>query len=352
VSDDLDRRVHEPTPKRVADFRKRGEVALSRDLVAVATLMGGLLAAIALGPRIAGALGDHMRETLAGLDGADPGRALRGVLGAVAGAALPLAGVALAAALVTGLAQLGWPPVLRAPRFDLARLLSARALADAFAPKAAAGRLVKSLAKLALVGLVGALAVRAEHRRFLSEPALDPGHLAQRLAAAAARVACLAGGALALLAAIDWTVARRRLTARMRMTPEEMKREHREQEGDPQVRRRRRLRMRELARRRLPQAVKGADVVIVNPTEYAVALRYRGNEDRAPRVVAKGRGPVAERIRELARGAGVPILPQPPLARLIHKLVPEGREIPPNLYAAVAEVLAYVYRLRRRSGGR
>lgn len=352
MSDDTDRRVHEPTPKRVADFRKRGEVAFSRDLVAVATLMGGSLALIAMGPRIASTLSGSMRESLAGLDGADTGQALRGALGAVAGAALPVCGVALVAALVTGVLQLGWPPVLRAPRFDLGRVFGLKGLGEVFAPRAATGRLIKSLAKLALVGLVGALAVHAEHRRFLASPALDVGHLAERLAAAAARVACFAGGALALLAAVDWTVARRRLAARMRMTPEEMKREHREQEGDPQVRRRRRMRMRELARRRLPQAVKGADVVIVNPTEYAVALRYRGDEDRAPRVVAKGRGPVAERIRELARAAGVPILPQPPLARLIHKLVPEGREIPPNLYAAVAEVLAYVYRLRHRSSPR
>ena len=106
--------------------------------------------------------------------------------------------------------------------------------------------------------------------------------------------------------------------------------------------------MRELAKRRLAAAVKTADVVLVNPTEYAVALRYRAGEDRAPRVVAKGRHAVAERIRDLARRAGIPIMPQPPLTRLLHKLVPEGKEIPRTLYHAVAEVLAYVYRLRRR----
>jgi flagellar biosynthetic protein FlhB len=133
----------------------------------------------------------------------------------------------------------------------------------------------------------------------------------------------------------------------MRMTPAEAKREHREQEGDPQVRRRRRQRMRELARRRLATSVKTADVVLVNPTEYAVALRYQTGTDRAPRVVAKGRLVVAEQIRTLARQTGIPILAQPPLCRLIHKLVPEGREIPARLYQAVAEVLAYVYRLKQ-----
>lgn len=107
--------------------------------------------------------------------------------------------------------------------------------------------------------------------------------------------------------------------------------------------------MRELAKRRVPAAVKSADVVLVNPTEYAVAIRYDSGSDRAPRVVAKGRGASAERIRELARKAGVPVVPEPPLCRMLHKLVPEGREIPPQLFAAVAEVLAYVYRLRGRA---
>ena len=134
------------------------------------------------------------------------------------------------------------------------------------------------------------------------------------------------------------------------MTQTEIKREFREQEGDPTNKRRRKQRMRELARRRVAQAVKKADVVLVNPTEYAVALRYNADEDRAPRVLAKGRGAPAERIRELARQNGVPIVAEPPLTRMIYKLVPEGREIPAALYKAVAEVLAYVYRLRRRSG--
>jgi len=132
------------------------------------------------------------------------------------------------------------------------------------------------------------------------------------------------------------------------MTPTEMKQENREQEGDPLVRRRRRQRMREHARRRLKVAVAGADMVLVNPTEYAVAIRYRSDEGGAPRVVAKGRGTAAEQIRTLARQAGVPILPEPPLTRLLHKLVPEGAEIPRDLYHAVAELLAYIYRLRNR----
>jgi len=162
-------------------------------------------------------------------------------------------------------------------------------------------------------------------------------------------LALYAGPVRAILAAVDYVQQRRNLMTRMRMTRQEAKREHREMEGDPAIKRRRRQRMRELARRRVAQAVQKADVVLVNPTEYAVALRYDADADRAPRVLAKGRNEAAEHIRELARKHGVPIIPEPPLCRLIHKLVPEGHEIPAQLYKAVAEVLAYVYKLRRRA---
>jgi flagellar biosynthetic protein FlhB len=153
------------------------------------------------------------------------------------------------------------------------------------------------------------------------------------------------------LAAIDYALARRRIAAQMKMSPDEVKREHREQEGDPMVKGRRRQRMKELAKRRIAIAVAKADVVIVNPTHYAVALRYHERTDRAPIVVAKGIDELALKIREIARQHGVPVVSQPPLARALHKSVKEGRAIPANLFRAVAEVLAYVYRMRQRSNG-
>ena len=116
------------------------------------------------------------------------------------------------------------------------------------------------------------------------------------------------------------------------------------------VRGRRRQRMREIAKRRIAQAVAKADVVVVNPTHYAVALRYDDKQDAAPIVMAKGVDEQAEKIREIARSKGVPVLSRPPLARALYKHVKENKAVPANLYRAVAEVLAYVYRLR--NGGR
>jgi len=157
-------------------------------------------------------------------------------------------------------------------------------------------------------------------------------------------------GVLGALAAVDYYLARRRMAEQMRMSPDEVKREHREQEGDPMIRGRRKARMRELARRRIAAAVAKADVVVVNPTHYAVALRYDDKTDAAPVVVAKGVDEQAEKIREIARSNSVPVLSRPPLARALYKHVKEGRVVPANLYRAVAEVLAYVYRIRRGHG--
>lgn len=350
-SEDLDRRIHQPTPKRQHDFRKRGEVGLSKDLTMVATVAGGTATMLGFAAGSGGELLDLVRVSTRGLGALEPGTALLGAGQAFAWAAAPVCVGALVGYTASGALQLGWPPAFKRPSFDLSKVWNPEAIKQLASPKEAGGRVLKATAKVAFVAFVAGLAIVFEGQRFLADPALSPPAVAARLGQITGRVALYCCLALAALAGVDLFLARRRNLARMRMTPEELKREMREMEGDPQIRRRRRLRMRELARRRLAVAVKSADVVLVNPTEYAVALRYRADEGHAPRVVAKGRGATAERIRELARKAGVPILPEPPLTRLLHKVVPEGREIPVNLYHAVAEILAYVYRLRARRPG-
>ncbi len=344
--DDKDRRTHAPTPKREQDFRKRGEVAFSRDLTMVSTVLGGAIAGALFGQRSLATLSDNLRGSLGGLDGTATDVALHNTAGAFVTAALPVMLGALFGYLLS-IVQRGFPLSLQFPKPDFMRPLSFSNLGQIVSLKAAAGRTLKSLAKMMVVAMAAYLALRGEFARMIADPILDARGTAIGLSAALGRLTMVAGFALAVLAVIEYVQSRRQLAAKMRMTPEEIKREYREQEGDPQVRRRRRQRMREISRRRLVQAVKGADVVVVNPTEYAVALRYRAGEDRAPRVVAKGPCVVAERSRELARTAGIPILAQPPLARLLHKIVPEGREIPSHVYHAVAEVLAYVFKLRR-----
>ncbi|MCC7381322.1 MAG: EscU/YscU/HrcU family type III secretion system export apparatus switch protein [Deltaproteobacteria bacterium] len=345
---DQDQRRLPPTEKRIRDFRREGRIALSRDLHGVAAMSGGAILGLSLATSSLGRIQSFAGGVFGNVDRLSSTEVLPALGAAFSGAALPAIGGALAGALVSTAGQLGFPPAFARLRFDPSRLFAPQAVAQILAPKAAAGRALKSTAKLLTIVAAGAIGLHAEWQRFLADPALEPTHLLPRLVSASLHVTLWAGLPLAALAVLDFALARRRIQAQMRMTPEELKRELREQEGDPAIKRRRRQRMKELTKRRVVAAVKSADVVVVNPTEFAVALRYRSKRDRAPRVVAKGKGHSAEHIRELARGFGVPIVPNIPLARFLFKAVPEGRTIPAEVYRAVAEIIAYVYRIQRR----
>ena len=340
-------RTHKATPKRVREFRKRGEIALSRDMVSAVTLTGGFIGLVASSGSATSALLDLTRKAALAGDGAEvAGINAQALHGFLAAAGPPMIGAAIGA-LVAMLAQLGWPPVFKLPGFDLSRMSPIKNLPSTFSPSSMARRTGAAVAKLVLVGAIVFVALR--HR--VVTGMLDAGSLGALVWDLIRRAMWLVLGVLAVLGAIDFFLARRRITEKMKMTGEEVKREHREQDGDPVVKGRRKQRMRELARRRMAINVATADVIVVNPTHYAVALRYDDKQDAAPMVVAKGVDEQADKIREIARSKGVPILSRPPLARALYKHVKEGRAVPANLYRAVAEVLAYIYRLRQRSQG-
>jgi flagellar biosynthetic protein FlhB len=336
-------RTQKATPKRIREFRKRGDIALSRDMVSTATLAGGFIGLVACSGMAGAALLDLTRTAALASDGVDaagmPAATLRGFLVAASPAMIGAA----VGALIAMLGQLGWPPAFKMPGFDLARMSPVSNLPNTFGPMGMARRSGAAVAKLVLVGAIVAMALR----HHVVSHSLEAGGLGELGWGLIRRTMWLVLGVLAVLAAVDYFLARRRIAEQMKMTPDEVKREHREQEGDPMVRGRRRAKMRELAKRRIAQAVASADVIVVNPTHYAVALRYHERTDAAPVVVAKGVDEQAEKIREIARSKGVPVLSRPPLARALYKHVKEGRAVPANLYRAVAEVLAYVYRIRR-----
>jgi flagellar biosynthetic protein FlhB len=337
-------RTHRPSPKRIKDFRKRGEIALSRDLVSAATLAGAVIGLVVGASAGGGALVDLTARTMRGdLDVSELGEAGASAFGWAAGPAM--IGAALGAIAAT-FAQLGWPPAWKSIGFDLSKLSPIGNIRQQFSFSSSIRRVGGALAKLAVIGIVVVVALAGVDR---IEPA-SATVAAGRTIGIVTKVLIAATAAFVGIAAIDYILARRKIASKMRMTPDEVKREHKEQEGDPTVKGQRKRKMRELARRRIAVAVKSAAVVVVNPTHYAVALRYDEGSDRAPVVVAKGVDEAAEKIRELARGFGVPVLERPPLARALHKTCKEGREVPVALYRAVAEVLAYVYRLRRARG--
>lgn len=335
-------RTHKATPKRVQEFRKRGDIALSRDVVSAATLTGGVIGLIACSGGTAGALLELTRDAALATDGRPAGWLLNASAKAFATAAFPAVIGAAIAAVLSMLLQLGWPPAFKSISFDPSKLSPISNLKNAFGLGSIARRTGAAIAKIVLVGVIVVLVLRSG----ITLHALDAGGIGAVAWAVTSRVLWFVLGALVLIAAVDYWLTRRKLTNQMMMTSDEVKREHKDSEGDPMLKGKRKAKARELAKRRIAAVVPTADVVVVNPTHYAVALRYDESQDRAPIVLAKGIDDEALRIREIARQHGVPVLERPPLARALHKHVKEGRQVPSNLYRAVAEVLAYVYKLR------
>jgi flagellar biosynthetic protein FlhB len=214
----------------------------------------------------------------------------------------------------------------------------------------ALGEVVKALVKVGVIGFV-LYRVVMDRAPELGGLFFTPvGQGASSLALLGLEMGIKGGGAFLVLASLDYLWQRRRYEVSLRMTRQELKEELKQTEGDPRLKARIRQVQRQWASRRMMHAVPQADVVITNPVHYAVALRYKAETMRAPQLVAKGRDLLAERIKELARQHGIPVVQNPPLAQALYRSVEVGMEIPAALYQAVAEVLAYVYRLRGRHG--
>ena len=347
----------EPTAKRLDDARERGQVPRSADLTTAVVMVVSVLMLWLLGPYVMGGFIDGMRG---GLEiGATTWRnpdamsfALAEVGARTVRGLLPWFAACLLGAMAAPTLIGGWNFSLRALRFDPARLDPLAGLARMGSSRAWI-ELGKSLLKFAFVAGCAVLVLYRESTALES--------LARYAIPSAGAAACaLIGEAMVLMAAalgaialIDapWQLWRHR--RELRMTQEEVREEYRESEGSPETKSRLREVQRSIARGRMLEDVPKATVVITNPTHYAVALRYRAGEDAAPLVLAKGAGHLAASIRELAGRHGVELVSVPPLARVLYRKVEVGATIPPRLYAAVAQVLTYVWHVEliRRRGG-
>ncbi|HNR32516.1 MAG TPA: EscU/YscU/HrcU family type III secretion system export apparatus switch protein, partial [Candidatus Hydrogenedentes bacterium] len=208
--------------------------------------------------------------------------------------------------------------------------------------------LAKSLAKLAFVGAIAWFTLSARTRDMILLALLTPGELVDAISAIIFALWWRVVAAMTFIGLLDYAFQRWQNERDLRMTQQEFRQEMKEMEGDPHIRRRVRQLQRQLAMQRMMAEVPTADVIITNPTEYAVALRYAMNEMAAPVVVAKGARIIAQRIRDLAVAHDVPIVERPELARTLYRTVDIGRAIPETLFRAVAEVLSFVYRIDRR----
>jgi flagellar biosynthesis protein FlhB len=348
---------HLPASQRkIQKAREDGQVARSRDLghFAAIAAAGALLAAMA--PELAGNL-KHMlvlglqfdAHTLAQSDAM--GTRLAELAIRMMWIVLPLGGALLVAALAAGIASGGWNWTLKPMLPNFGKLNPVAGLGRMFS-KHQLGETLKACGLAIVLGSIGAVYLRAQLPAFSATLDLPlPAALAQASGTLQGGLLLLAV-ALAVFALIDVPLQRKWLQDRLKMSHQEMKEEYKQLEGNVEVKGKMKALMRERVKRRMLAAVPGADLVVMNPTHYAVALKYDDATMAAPRVVAMGADLMALRIRDIANEHKVPVLQAPPLARALFAHAELDREVPAALFAAVAQVLAYVYQLRAAMAGR
>lgn len=351
ADDDHGDKTEQPTPRRREEAREEGQIARSADLTAGAALLAAVVLLKVLGPQMLTTLMNLTRRLgePPGLAAADLLPWLRQVGRASFELLAPFLALVVAVTAAVTVAQSGlvltWKKLgVHVEHLDPVAGLRRLASADALT------RLAIGLLKVGLVTAVAWLTISGRLAQVLAGGAAPVGGVLALACDVVFDLAVRLGLVLLILGLVDWAVQRWKLERRLRMTRQEVRDELKRMEGDPLIKQRRRQLQARLALQRIHREVPRADVVVTNPTEYAVALRYDEAAMPAPRVVAKGKDLLAQRIRLLAQQHGVPIVQRPPLARALYAAVEVGREIPPAFYRAVAEVLAYVYQLARRAG--
>ncbi|MHB0774112.1 flagellar biosynthesis protein FlhB [Halomonas sp. WWR20] len=350
-SDSDDDKTEEATPRRLEKAREEGQVARSRELTTFLLLAGGVAGLWSMGGLLYDQLGLVMEQSFLFERGLAFDTALmlthvwqlgqRTLL-----ALMPLFMLLTVVALVAPMLLGGWLISAKSLKPQASKLNPVKGLKRMFSTQALA-ELAKAIAKSTLVGSVAVTFLWAHRGELLG---LASQSLDQALATAmelAVLCCALIVVSLIVVILIDvpyqlWSHAKK-----LRMSKEDIRKEHKESEGDPHVKGRIRAQQQAMARQRMMSKVPDADVIVTNPTHYAVALSYRDGEMSAPRVVAKGADHVAARIRELGSEHHVPLLEAPPLARALYHHVDLDHEVPADLYTAVAEVLAWAYRLKR-----
>lgn len=353
MAEELGERTEEPTPRKIHEARQKGQVSKSQDLAGVLDLIGAVTLLVLLGGWLVGELGATLARALAEAGAAASSRVesigplLKVSVGQIVWALTPFMIAMVVVAYAAQVVQFGPLFTLQALSPNLSRLNPVTGLRRLFNAKAAI-RTATNLAKLGAVATIGGLYLWANLGRVAGLSGLSVGAALLSMAVMAAELLAWLLAALLFLGVVDYLITRRQYLRDLRMTKQEVQDERRSMEGDPHIKARRMRMARQIALQRVNAAVPTADVVVTNPTHYSVALRYQAESMAAPKVVAKGADWMALRIRQLAVMHGVPMVERAPLARALYWRVEVGREVPPEFYQAVAEVLAYVYRLGER----
>lgn len=343
-------RTEAPSAKRRADFRKKGQVAQSREVQTAALFTILLLFWIFYAPVFFRSLQDviAMVWNKSGEFAITPPSIMQlsYFLGKHLGLLMaPLFLVAMVVGFFSTYVQIGWLFTAQPLTPDLKKLDPIKGMGRFFSKKSLV-ELIKSLSKVLLIGWVAFDTAAGEFDEALLLGEMDVSATLQYLGTTSLLIIAKVAAIMIFLAAIDYGFVRWEMEQKMKMTKQEIKEEMKETEGDPHIKSKIRSIQQQLARSRMMAAVPEADVVITNPTRIAVALRYDATTMDAPQVIAKGQELVAAKIRELAREHDIPLVENPPVARLLHTKVEIGQGIPEDLFKAVAEILAYVYSLQ------
>ena len=345
-------KTEKATPKKRSEARKKGQVAKSHDLNGAVVMFAALFALSATAPHLVAVLQSSLRDAFALIatpdvvNGSGLGPLVSAQAKAASLAAAPVIFTCVAAAVLINVLQVGGKPHMQALKPDPKRLNPISGFKNIYGPNALFEG-VKNIFKVGAVGAVTALGVLPKLDQFAALVGMPPAELMPTLAHMVLGIAQRAGIAYLLIGIVDYAYQRYRTEKSLKMDKQEVKEEHKSSELPAEVRGAIRRRQMQAARARMMADVPTADVVVTNPTHFAVALKYDA-EKAAPEVVAKGSDLIAQKIRELAADSGVPVIADPPLARSLHGAVEVGHQIPEELYQAVAGLLAYVYRTARR----
>lgn len=350
---DKENKTEQATPKRLEDARKKGQVAKSREVGSAFILAAALVYFYFGAAGVMNKMMVLMKTSLGGLSRDDlTVSSLQMLIGEMlvktSAIVLPFLLCLMAAGVMANLLQVGVIFSTEPIQPKLSKISPLKGLQNLFSLRTLA-ELVKSLLKVAVVGLIAYLTIVAEAPQVVPLMRQDAWQIASFLGRVSFKIVFAACWVLILLAFLDYLYQHWEHGRSLRMSRQDVKDEYKTTEGDPLVKARIRKLQRETAMRRMMSKVPTADVVITNPTHLAVALKYDDSKMAAPVVVAKGADLIAQRIKEIARQKGVAVVENKTLAQVLYRIVDIGEVIPENLYQAVAEVLAYVYRLR---GGR
>jgi flagellar biosynthesis protein FlhB len=355
MAEDAANRTEEPTPKRREEARADGRIPQSVEITSATVLLAALLATWRSGDAAIGALRESMRRSLLAVSAYDLtpaalGDVLHGMLQDILAVVSPILIATAIAGIVATVAQVGFqvhgkrlmPDFSKvSPASGWQRIVSTKGLFD----------LAKALVKIGLIGWLAWVLIRKAEFSIVALSGAAPREMLSIAGLEVARLVGWSTGILTVLAAVDYAWQRRQHETSLRMSRSEVKDEQRQAEGDPKVKARVKRAYQELVKARSVADVPTADVIITNPVHLAVALKYVPGQMGAPKVVAKGAEGMAQRIKEVARRHGVPIMERRALARALFRSVPVGGEIPATLYRAVAEILAYIYALKQRRAG-